>query len=72
MHQLHVPGTIAHAAVEYASNNSVLAQDYLFVEAALGVVQRDLFVGLIARGECPGREDIDAGYLEAVKTGGGT
>ena len=64
-HQLHVPRTIGDAAVEDAADDFIVTQNHLLVEAALGVVQRDLLIGLVGGSERTRREHVNAGYLEA-------
>ncbi len=50
-HQLHVPRAVLDAAIEHAADDFVVAQDDFLVETALGIVQRDLFIGLIGGGK---------------------
>src|SRR5581483_10343545 len=64
-HQLDVPGSVGHAAVEDAADHAVVTQDDLLVNSALGVMQRDLLIRRIGGSERAGGENINARYLQA-------
>ena len=67
-HQLDVPGSVGHTAVEDAAGNAVVAQDDLLIHSALGVVQRDFLIRRSAAASAPAENTSTPVIFKLVKT----